>query len=290
MIPFDFNPFSRRNLPKKISEQEEQRLSEKNWVKCPNCGILIYEKQLKENVYVCPKCEYLFRLDASGRINLIFDKGTFNEMFTDIKSKDVLNFSDRISYIQRLKEAEDKTGLKEAIRVGTGKIDGQYIAAGIMDFGFIGGSMGMVVGEKIVRIVELATQKKIPLVLFSSSGGARMQEGVYSLFQMARTSAAIGKYQEHDGLYISVLTHPTTGGVSASFAFLGDVIIAEPGALIGFAGPRVIEQTTKQKLPPGFQTSEFLLKHGQIDKIVKRKQMKQCISALIYFYLKGKQK
>jgi acetyl-CoA carboxylase carboxyl transferase subunit beta len=289
MIPFDFNPFSRRNLPKKISEQEEKVLSEKNWVQCPSCGVLIYDKQLKENMYICPKCEYLFRLNSTDRIKLIFDDNIFEEKFNSIETKDVLNFSDRIPYSQRLKEARSKTGLNEAIRVGTGYINNIKVAAGIMDFGFIGGSMGMVVGEKIVRIVEFAMQENLPLTIFSSSGGARMQEGMYSLVQMARTSAAIGKYQKAGGLYISVLTHPTTGGVSASFAFLGDIIIAEPGALIGFAGPRVIEQTTKQKLPSGFQTSEFLLKHGQIDKIVKRKQLKQCIYSLFDLYEKRKQ-
>ncbi|MCK5848999.1 MAG: acetyl-CoA carboxylase carboxyltransferase subunit beta [Caldisericia bacterium] len=272
-----------------MSEQEEKKLSEKNWVKCPSCGVLIYDKQLKDNMNICPKCEYLFRLNSTDRIKLIFDENTFEEKFNDIEPKDVLNFSDRIPYSQRLKEAKNKTGLKEAIRVGTGSINNIKVATGIMDFGFIGGSMGVVVGEKIVRIVEFATQEKLPLTIFSSSGGARMQEGMYSLVQMARTAAVIGRYQKAGGFYISVLTHPTTGGVSASFAFLGDVIIAEPGALIGFAGPRVIEQTTKQKLPSGFQTSEFLLEHGQIDKIVKRKQLKQCINTLFGFYEKGKQ-
>ncbi len=289
MIPLDFRSFSKKNLPHK-SSRLDQTLSEKNWIKCPKCGILIYEKQLKEQWNVCPKCEYLFRLDSEDRIQLILDEGSFEELFKDIQPRDVLQFSDRISYTNRLQETQEKTGLAEAIRVGTGSIDHQPIAFGVMDFRFIGGSMGMVVGEKIVRITEYAAANSLPLLLISSSGGARMQEGMYSLMQMARTSAAIGRFQKEGGLYFSLLTHPTTGGVSASFAFLGDVIVAEPGALIGFAGPRVIEQTTKQKLPSGFQTSEFLLEHGQIDKIVKRKHLKQWFSTFLLFYYRGQKK
>lgn len=286
MNPLDFGSFSKRNSPKKLSKLD-QALSEKNWTKCPKCGILIYEKQLKEQWNVCPKCEYLFRLDSEDRLRLILDDGSFDEFYSDLRSTDMLQFTDYVSYPERCKQAEVKTGLSEAIRVGIGSIDNQLIAIGIMDFRFIGGSMGMVVGEKIVRIAEYAFHNQLPLLIVSSSGGARMQEGMYSLLQMARTSAAIGRYQKSGGLYISLLTHPTTGGVSASFAFLGDIIIAEPGALIGFAGPRVIEQTTKQKLPSGFQTSEFLLEHGQIDKIVKRKHIKQHLSNLLLFYSRG---
>ncbi len=286
MIPLDFNPFQKKSTPKRVQTREEV-YSKKNWIKCPKCGILIYEKQLKENFNVCPKCEYLFKLDTESRIKLLFDTDSFQEMFTDIHPKDVLSFTDRIPYSQRLCEAKEKAAAEEAIRVGTGKIDSCTIAVGIMDFQFIGGSMGMVVGEKIVRITEYANTHHLPLLIVSSSGGARMQEGMYSLLQMARTSSAIGEFQKNNGLYISLLTHPTTGGVSASFAFLGDIILAEPAALIGFAGPRVIEQTTKQKLPAGFQTAEFLLEHGQIDKIVKRKSMKQCLSSLFQFYTRG---
>jgi acetyl-CoA carboxylase carboxyl transferase subunit beta len=289
MIPLDFRSFSKKNLPRKPTRLD-QTLSEKNWIKCPKCGILIYEKQLKEQWNVCPKCEYLFRLDSEDRIQLILDEGSFEELFKDIKPVDVLQFSDRLSYTSRLQETQEKTGLTEAIRVGIGCIDHQPIAFGVMDFRFIGGSMGMVVGEKIVRITEYATANALPLLLVSSSGGARMQEGMYSLMQMARTSAALGRYQKEGGFYVSLLTHPTTGGVSASFAFLGDVIVAEPGALIGFAGPRVIEQTTKQKLPSGFQTSEFLLEHGQIDKIVKRKNLKQLFSTFLLFYYRGQKR
>ncbi|MDD4028101.1 MAG: acetyl-CoA carboxylase, carboxyltransferase subunit beta [Caldisericia bacterium] len=289
MIPLDFSSFSKKHSSPKVSRLD-QTLTEKNWIQCPTCGILIYEKQLKEQWNVCPKCEHLFRLDSEDRIRLILDDGSFEEHNTDMKPVDVLHFSDQLPYSKRLKEAEEKTGLQEAIRVGKGYIDNQPLAIGVMDFRFIGGSMGMVVGEKIVRITEYALTHALPLLLISSSGGARMQEGMYSLMQMARTSAVIGRFQKEGGLYISLLTHPTTGGVSASFAFLGDIIIAEPGALIGFAGPRVIEQTTKQKLPSGFQTSEFLLEHGQIDSIVKRKHIKQWISNFLLYYSRGRKK
>jgi len=230
-------------------------------------------------------------MTALERIELLLDPDSFFEMFSDMESFDILGFDDsKKSYSQKLQEAEQKTGLKEAIITGEGLIDGHKVCIGVMEFDFIGGSMGIVVGEKVFRLAEYANEHNLPLIIVSASGGARMQEGMFSLMQMARTSAAIGKFRNNNGLYISVLTNPTTGGVSASFSFLGDIIIAEPKALIGFAGARVIEQTTKQKLPPRFQTAEFLLDHGLIDKIVERKFLKKMLSKILTFYERSRVK
>jgi len=278
-------PFNRSNESKIIKPWSPMPTDSPEWVKCSNCKALIYSKQLKENLAVCPKCNYYFKMSARERINLFTDPDSFRELYSDLKSFDILGFDDgKKSYSQKLIETEEKTGLNEAIVTGEGLIEGHKVAIGVMEFDFIGGSMGIVVGEKVFRLTEYAFAKNLSLIIVSASGGARMQEGIFSLMQMARTSAAIGKFKNNGGLYISVLTNPTTGGVSASFSFLGDIIIAEPGALIGFAGARVIEQTTKQKLPPRFQTAEFLLEHGLIDKIVERKFLKKMINRILTFY------
>ena len=248
------------------------------WVKCSSCKEILYKEDVKNNYSVCPNCGKYFRISARRRIKQIIDEGTFEELDTDMQTSDMLNFE---GYKAKIKLLQEKTKINEAIKTGIGEINGKRVAIGVMDSNFFMGSMGSVVGEKIVKLVEKAIEEKLHLILFCVSGGARMQEGMISLMQMAKTSAAIAKLDEAGLLYISVLTDPTTGGVTASFASLGDIILAEPGALIGFAGPRVIEQTIKQKLPEGFQSAEFLLEHGFIDKIVKRKDMKQTLFDII---------
>ncbi len=251
------------------------------WIKCESCKALLFRGELESNLMVCPKCGYHFPVPAKDRLYMLFDKGTFEELDIDLEPQDILEFVDRKPYSQRLKEAQEKTGLKDAVINAKGKLDGKDVLISCFDFRFMGGSMGSVVGEKITRNIERAAEEKIPFICISASGGARMQEGVISLMQMAKTSAALALLEERGVPYISVLTHPTMGGVSASFAFLGDVIIAEPKALIGFAGPRVIEQTIRQKLPKGFQRSEFLLEHGLIDMVVERKDLKSTLSQLV---------
>jgi len=246
------------------------------WTKCRGCGAIIYNKTLEENCKVCPKCNYHFTLSWQERVNLLFDKDSFIELNANIESMDPLEFKGPKSYKEKLNEAQKATGLKEAAITGEAKIEGKSLIFGLTDSSFIMGSMGSVVGEKITRAAEYATSKRLPLVIISASGGgARMYEGMISLMQMAKTSAAISKHQKEGLLFISVLTNPTMAGVMASFASLGDVIIAEPKALIGFTGPRVIEQTIKQRLPEGFQSSEFLLEHGFIDMIVPRKELRE---------------
>ena len=248
------------------------------WVKCSNCKEILYKEEVKNNYSVCPNCGKYFRISARRRIKQIIDEGTFEELDADMQTSDMLNFE---GYKTKIKLLQEKTKINEAIKTGIGEINGKRVAIGVMDSNFFMGSMGSVVGEKIAKLVDKAIEEKLHLILFCVSGGARMQEGIISLMQMAKTSAAIAKLDEAGLLYISVLTDPTTGGVTASFASLGDIILAEPGALIGFAGPRVIEQTIKQKLPEGFQSAEFLLEHGFIDKIVKRKDMKQTLFNII---------
>lgn len=255
------------------------------WMKCEACGEVIYNKQLKENFKVCPKCNYHFRMGAWERIDMLADDGSFSEYDKDIKSIDPLKFNDTKPYPQRILECQKKTGLTEAVITGEMGIDGIPAVMGVLDFGFIGASMGSVVGEKICRAVEKAVEKKLPLIIVSSSGGARMQEGIFSLMQMPKTSASLALLSDKGLPYISVLTNPTTGGVSASFAFLGDIIIAEPKALIGFAGPRVIKQTIQEELPEGFQTSEFLLEHGMLDMIIQRAELKSTLVRLIRFLI-----
>lgn len=254
------------------------------WVKCPQCSQIIYSKDWNENFKVCIKCGYHDQLTAYERIDLLVDYGTFKELDKNITPLDILGFVDTKPYLQRLKEAQKSTGLKDAIITGEGEINGIPVYIMVMDFRFIGGSMGSVVGEKVVRIMERAISNRKPVVSVIASGGARMQEGLFSLYQMAKTSAAVGRLGKERIPYITILTHPSTAGVLASFGSLGDIIIAEPGALIGFTGPRVIEQTIKQKLPEGFQRSEFLLEHGMVDMVVERKRLKN-VTYLILSHL-----
>ena len=254
------------------------------WVKCDNCKEILYKEDLHKNLSVCPNCGKHFRLSARRRIKQIADEGTFKEIGEDILTKNPLHFE---GYMKKVESLKEKTKIDEAVKCGICEIEGQKAVLGVMDGNFLMGSMGQAVGERITLAIETAIKKKLPLVMFCVSGGARMQEGIVSLMQMAKTSAAIAKLNESGLLYISVFTDPTTGGVTASFASLGDIILAEPKALIGFAGPRVIEQTIKQKLPEGFQRSEFLLEHGFIDKIVERKDMKETLSKLIRLHTKG---
>ncbi|MFC1517768.1 acetyl-CoA carboxylase, carboxyltransferase subunit beta [Candidatus Margulisiibacteriota bacterium] len=253
------------------------------WIKCFKCSEVLYNKDLESNMKVCPKCGHHFRLTASERIKFSFDEGSVQEADIDLSPKDFLNFKDTISYKERIKQVQKKTQLKDAIITGLGKIHGHDVSFGVMDFGFMGGSMGSVVGEKVTRAIERGIEKNLPVVMFTASGGARMQEGIMSLMQMAKTSAALAKLNEKGLLYVVVHTDPTTAGVSASYAMLGDIHIAEPNALIGFAGPRVIEQTIRQKLPKGFQRSEYLVDHGFVDTIVERKNMRDTIAKIIRF-------
>ncbi len=265
-------------------EQAKPSIPEGLWIKCPSCSEIIYKKELERNLEVCPKCNYHFRLKALRRIEIIFDEGSFKELFYDIKPTDILNFTDTKKYKDRLKEDAEKTGLSDAVVAGEGKVHGLTVASSIFDFNFMGGSMGRVAGEKIAKTFEYAIENKLPVIIFSSSGGARMQEGIYSLMQMSKTVALVSEFNRTGMPYISVLTDPTTGGVSASFATIGDVIIAEPKALIGFAGPRVIEKTIHQNLPEGFQRSEYLLEHGMIDMIVERKDLKDVLKNLLLLF------
>jgi acetyl-CoA carboxylase carboxyl transferase subunit beta len=254
------------------------------WVKCEDCGEIVYKKTLDENFKVCPKCNFHFTLGAHERINMFVDEGSFEEFEKDMKSGDPLNFKGPKSYTAKLEEDQKSTGMEEASVIGKALLNKRQIALGVTDSRFIMGTMGYVVGEKITRITEYATQNRLPLVVISGSGGgARMYEGMISLMQMAKTSAALARHNKAGLLYISILTNPTMAGVLASFATLGDIIIAEPKALIGFTGPRVIEQTIRQKLPEGFQTSEFLLEHGLIDIVVHRKNLKSTVSQLINY-------
>lgn len=273
-----------RSKPK-IKVQSTKKDSFSGWVKCTYCNELIHANELKENQHCCPKCDYHYRMTGLQRVELLADVETFQEMFTHFRPKDALQFVDTEAYSDRLKRAAESTGRDEAAVVGTCKINGIETALGVLDFSFMAGSMGSVVGERLTSIIEYATENNLPLVLVSASGGARMQESVLSLMQMAKTSAALAKLHEHKIPYISILTNPTTGGVTASFATLGDIIVAEPDALIGFAGPRVVEQTIGQKLPPKAQKSEFLLEKGMIDCIVNRHELKNTISLLLSFVL-----
>ncbi|MGB9856941.1 MAG: acetyl-CoA carboxylase, carboxyltransferase subunit beta [Dictyoglomaceae bacterium] len=251
------------------------------WIKCPQCNQIIYSKDWIENYKVCIKCGYHSQLTAYERIELLTDENSFKETDENIMSYDILGFQDIKPYTQRLLEAQTETGLKEAVVTGSALIENIPVNLIVMDFRFIGGSMGSVVGEKVTRIIEKSIEKEVPLISVIASGGARMQEGLISLFQMAKTSAAIAKLDRARIPYICILTHPSTAGVLASFGSLGDIIIAEPGALIGFAGPRVIEQTIKQKLPEGFQKAEFVLQHGMIDMVVERKKLKSTVGLLL---------
>ena len=251
------------------------------WVKCVHCDSQILKTELEDNMMVCPHCDYHFRINARSRISQLFDVGSFEELFKGVKPTDPLNFVDTESYAERLKKAHDKTGLDEAVITGLAKIDGHKIAVAVMDFDYMGGSLGSVVGEKVTRIMEKALALKLPVLAITSSGGARMQESALSLMQMAKTSCAVGKLDEAGLLYINLLTEPTIGGITASFGTLGDIIIAEQGARIGFAGRRVIEQTIRQKLPDDFQTAEYLLKYGQVDIVSKRKNLRKTLANIL---------
>jgi len=266
---------------------EKKIRTEGLWVKCEGCRQIIWKKDLEENLNVCPKCEKHFRIDARTRLAQLLDNGEYEVFSEKLVSTDPLKFVDLKPYSERLKRAQEETGLNDAVINARGKLNGRPVVISVMEYGFIGGSMGAVVGEMITRAIEQALEQRQSLIIISASGGARMMEGVLSLMQLAKISAALAKLDEARVPYISVLTDPTTGGVTASFAMLGDLIIAEPGALIGFAGPRVIEQTIRQKLPPGFQRSEFLLEHGMLDAVVHRKEMKSYISRALDFMTPG---
>ncbi len=267
-------------------EKKNVQVPEGVWTKCKNCQEIIYAKEVQRNLNVCPKCDYHFRIGARERIDLILDEGTFVEMDAKMRSVDFLDFKDTKKYKDRIKAAVKKAGDGDAVICGEGNLDGLPVVVAVFDFSFMGGSMGSVVGEKITRVIEKGLDTNAPVLIFSSSGGARMQESIMSLMQMAKTSAALAKLKAAGVPFISVLTDPTTGGVTASFAMLGDLNIAEPRALIGFAGPRVIEQTIRQTLPEGFQRSEYLLEHGMIDMIIPRKEMKQKLSQLLRIFTK----
>jgi acetyl-CoA carboxylase carboxyl transferase subunit beta len=262
-------------------DQDKRKPGEGLWVKCNHCREIIYRKELERNLRVCPKCDYHFPIAVEERIALLLDEGSFKEWDAELAPTDPLGFRDTQKYRDRLKTAQEQTGRLDAMVSGTGTLEGRAVAIGVFHYGFMGGSMGSVVGERIFRATERAAGSRIPLIVVTASGGARMQEGILSLMQMAKTAAALARLREARVPYISILTDPTYGGVSASVATLGDVIVAEPKALIGFAGPRVIEQTIKQQLPPGFQRAEFLLEHGMIDRIIDRKNMKPTLAALL---------
>lgn len=252
------------------------------WLRCPGCKATVFRKDVERLLGVCPDCDYHWYVSAQDRLKQLLDEGTFEEWFTDLQPCDVIGFVDKMPYAERIKREQERTGLKDAALVGSGMIRARRVAIGVTDSAFMMGSMGSVVGEKLTRLVERAQQEQLPLIIVSGSGGgARMQEGVFSLMQMAKVSAALARFHAAGGLYISVLTNPTMGGVAASFASLGDVILAEPKALIGFAGPRTIMATIRIELPKGFQTSEFLLEHGFIDRIVRRPELKSEIARII---------
>ncbi|MDX1977311.1 MAG: acetyl-CoA carboxylase, carboxyltransferase subunit beta [Pseudanabaenaceae cyanobacterium bins.68] len=259
----------------------EREIPDGLWHKCSSCAALTYVKDLRRNLMVCPSCGHHVQVGAYDRIEQLVDPGTWIEINPGLESCDPLGFKDRKSYRDRLKETKAKTGLHDGVITGTGKIGGHGLALAVMDFSFMGGSMGSVVGEKITRLIELATSQRLPVVIVCASGGARMQEGILSLMQMAKTSAALGQHRNAGILYLPVLTHPTTGGVTASFAMLGDVILAEPKAMIAFTGRRVIEQTLKQNIPDDFQTAEYLLEHGFVDAVVARSQLKSTLARII---------
>ena len=272
--------------PTEIQTSEEKRVrTEGLWVKCDDCRQIIWKKELEENLNVCPKCDFHFRIDAPTRVALLLDEGSYQIRDESLASTDPLQFSDTRPYKSRLQKSQAETGLKDAIINAEGTLQGRPVIISAMEYSFIGGSMGAVVGEAITRAIERACEQSRPIIVISASGGARMMEGVISLMQMAKISAALARLDDARVPYISVLTDPTTGGVTASYAMLGDLNIAEPGALIGFAGPRVIEQTIRQKLPEGFQRSEFLLQHGMLDAVVHRKDMKGYIARALDFMM-----
>jgi acetyl-CoA carboxylase carboxyl transferase subunit beta len=269
--------------PKLAGKSRKREIPEGLWTKCPKCSTMVFDKELDENLKVCPHCQHHFPISARERIHSLVETCSFEEMDADMTSVDVLEFQGVAPYKEKLAGYQKTTGLKDAVITGIGKLGEQRIALGVMDFSFLGGSMGSVVGEKLTRLIERGTEKRLPVVIVSASGGARMYEGMFSLMQMAKTCAALAYHARAKLPYISVLTYPTTAGVMASYASVGDLILAEPGAMIGFAGPRVIKDTTQAELPPGFQTAEFLLDHGLIDAIVPRKELKEQLAYYLDF-------
>lgn len=267
-----------------IEENKQKEMPDGLWTKCPSCGEIIFKKQLEENLFTCPKCNHHFRIGVGEYISILIDENTFFETNSNIISDDPLGFVDSKPYKERINNSISSVGFNEALVTGIGQINGTTVSAGFMCFSFIGGSMGSVVGEKFYRATRYSIENKLPLVMVLASGGARMQEAALSLMQMAKTSAILTELTEARLPYINILTDPTTGGVTASFGMLGDITIAEPGALIGFAGPRVIEQTIKKKLPPGFQTSQFLLEKGFVDMVVDRKFLKETVTKLLKWF------
>jgi acetyl-CoA carboxylase carboxyl transferase subunit beta len=277
--------FKKSRKPLEGPADKSSKIPEGLWVKCPGCSEVIYNKDLATNLQVCPKCGHHFRLSAVERLRMLFDDGVYEEHDANLASTDPLHFTDTKPYSARLKAGRAATGMKDALVSATGRIEGRRAVVCAMEYGFIGGSMGVVVGEKITRGIERALEERLPVIVVSCSGGARMMEGALSLMQMAKISAALARLDRARLPYLSLLTDPTTGGVTASFAMLGDLNIAEPRALIGFAGPRVIEQTIRQKLPDGFQRSEFLLEHGFVDLVVDRRELKAAIARALEFML-----
>lgn len=276
--------FKKEKKPKEPVEQRATTIPEGLWVKCEDCKEIVYRKEVEQNLNVCPKCGFHFRLSATERFNILFDGEAYKQFATNIRSGDPLDFRDTKRYRDRLRVYESRVGRGDAVLCAEGKLEGIPVIICAMEYAFMGGSMGSVVGEKITQAVERAVEKKAPLLIVSCSGGARMQEGILSLMQMAKISAALQKLAEAKLPFISILTDPTTGGVTASFAMLGDLNLAEPRALIGFAGPRVIEQTIRQTLPEGFQRSEFLVEHGMVDLITRRAEMKPTIARFLRFF------
>lgn len=280
-------PFSKK--PKLVASKARKReIPEGLWTKCPKCGTMVFDRELDENLKVCSICQHHFPIGARERIHSLVETCTFEEMDANMTSVDVLNFTGVASYTSKLESYQRTTGLKDAVVTGVGRIGEFRTALGVMDFNFLGGSMGSVVGEKLTRLIERATERGLPLIIISTSGGARMYEGMFSLMQMAKTCGALAYHAKARLPYISVLTHPTTAGVMASYASVGDLIVAEPGAMIGFAGPRVIKDTTQAELPPGFQTAEFLLDRGLIDSIIPRKDMKARLLEYLSYLTPGK--
>lgn len=279
--------FTKPNYSKPVSRTKKREIPEGLWTKCDSCGTMIFNKELENNQMVCMKCDHHFSISAHDRLKHLLDPDSFQELDQDITSVDVLKFTGVTSYSERLKSYQKKTGLKDVVVSGLGKIEGKPVSIAVMDFRFLGGSMGSVVGEKITRAIERGTEKKLPVIVICASGGARMYEGMLSLMQMAKTSAALARHAEEGLLFISILTNPTMAGVMASFATLGDLIIAEPKAMVGFAGARVIKETTGgQDLPKGFQTAEFLLDRGLIDLILPRLQMRSGLSKILDYLVR----
>jgi acetyl-CoA carboxylase carboxyl transferase subunit beta len=280
-----FDWFANRRKSAPISkDRQEREIADGLWSKCEACGVLTYTKDLRANCMVCPSCNHHIRIYSGDRIAQLIDSGTWKSLDETLLPVDPLEFRDRKSYRDRIRETQEKTGLPDGVQTGIGQLGGLPVALGVMDFRFMGGSMGSVVGEKLTRLIERATRERLPVVIVCTSGGARMQEGMLSLMQMAKISGALEFHREAGLLYISVLTHPTTGGVTASFAMLGDIIVAEPKAMIAFAGRRVIEQTLREKLPDDFQTAEYLLNHGFVDVIVPRPNLKETLAKLILLH------